>query len=143
MKHTPDDIIQEARSWLGVPFVHQGRTRYGVDCLGLLMGIAASLQLVDRHGVPLTHHDQRAYSTMPCVQHLYATLSDACREVDAWQHGDIGLFRIEGRAQHVAIYADAPMPMLIHAYQSAGCVVEHHYDATWMRRLASIFRVLG
>jgi cell wall-associated NlpC family hydrolase len=30
-------IVSAARSWLGVPWRHQGRTRQGVDCAGLVV----------------------------------------------------------------------------------------------------------
>ena len=37
MPADPDAIIAAARAWLGVPWRHQGRTRQGVDCAGLVV----------------------------------------------------------------------------------------------------------
>jgi cell wall-associated NlpC family hydrolase len=146
--HTSHPILNEARSWLGVPFVHQGRTRHGVDCLGLLMQIAKELQLYDREGNLFSHHDCCTYSTTPCPQELYTALERACVCVNlsicSIQSTDIGLFTIEGRAQHLGIFAHADDGVslhLIHAYQPAGRVVEHQYDAAWKRRLHSVFRL--
>lgn len=34
---TPDDIVKYARSWMGTRWVHQGRSKRGIDCAGLLM----------------------------------------------------------------------------------------------------------
>ena len=35
-------IAKEARTWLGVPYVHRGTTKRGDDCTGLLLGILQS-----------------------------------------------------------------------------------------------------
>ncbi|WBQ10873.1 hypothetical protein L2D01_03620 [Hyphomonadaceae bacterium ML37] len=37
---TSEGIIAEARGWLGVPWGHQGSTRCGVDCVGLVVCLA-------------------------------------------------------------------------------------------------------
>ena len=31
------EIVDAARNWVGVPYRHQGRTRNGIDCVGLLL----------------------------------------------------------------------------------------------------------
>ena len=46
-------IVAAARSWLGVPWRHQGRARQGIDCAGLVV-------LVGR-GLGLTDYDTAAY----------------------------------------------------------------------------------
>jgi cell wall-associated NlpC family hydrolase len=38
-----DIIIEEARSWIGVPFHHQGRTKSGCDCIGIVLACARRL----------------------------------------------------------------------------------------------------
>ena len=48
-----DAIVAEARTWLGVPWRHQGRSRAGVDCAGLVVLVARALELAD--------HDSTAY----------------------------------------------------------------------------------
>lgn len=42
-----DAIVAEARTWLGVPWRHQGRSRAGVDCAGLVVLVARALELAD------------------------------------------------------------------------------------------------
>ncbi len=44
---TRDDILAEARTWLGVPFKHQGRTHRGVDCVNLLKQVCVGLGVDD------------------------------------------------------------------------------------------------
>jgi hypothetical protein len=40
---TREDIINAARSYIGVRWEHQGRTRNGLDCIGLLVCIAKDI----------------------------------------------------------------------------------------------------
>ena len=44
---TRTDIVAAARGWLGVPWRHQGRSRAGVDCVGLVVVVCRSLGLSD------------------------------------------------------------------------------------------------
>ncbi len=45
--YTSDQILAAARSWIGTPFVHQGRLKgVGVDCVGLLVGVGRELGMV-------------------------------------------------------------------------------------------------
>lgn len=38
---TPLALYDRALSWVGIPFVHQGRNRHGCDCAGLVLGVLA------------------------------------------------------------------------------------------------------
>ncbi|MDW9531866.1 NlpC/P60 family protein [Sinorhizobium meliloti] len=42
---TLQDIITEARTWLGVKFKKGGRDRFGVDCVGLLVNVGRNCGL--------------------------------------------------------------------------------------------------
>ena len=42
-----NDIVTEARTWVGTPYHHQARLKgVGVDCAGLVIGVARALDLV-------------------------------------------------------------------------------------------------
>jgi len=43
---TRDSIVQIARSWLGTPFKHQGRTKRGLDCAGLIILVGKELKVL-------------------------------------------------------------------------------------------------
>ncbi len=43
-----EDIVVEARKFLGVPFLHQGRTEHGLDCVGLVVVVANRLGISGR-----------------------------------------------------------------------------------------------
>lgn len=50
-----DAVVSEAQSWIGVPYVYGGSSRYGVDCSGLTQQVFASL------GVSLPHSAASQY----------------------------------------------------------------------------------
>ncbi len=126
---TPADFIAAARSYVGVPFRHQGRTRHGVDCIGLVVCAArdAGLALVDRTDYP---RDPNGLLPVEMARQFAA--------VETGQGGDILLMRFRGEPQHVAILAGET---LIHGYASIGRVVEHGLDAKWRRRIVAAYRL--
>lgn len=145
-------LVVAARGWLGTRFQHQGRCkrsamhRGGVDCLGLLMGIAKELMLKARDGRALTTHDRLDYGHYPAAGGLQCQLDALLWPGEPpMMPGQIGLFRIDGQAQHLGIftdYAEAGDGLgLIHAYAPARQVVEHRLDVMWERRLAGLWRV--
>lgn len=126
---TPADFIAAARSYVGVPFRHQGRTRHGVDCIGLVVCAARDigLTLADRTDYP---RDPNGLLPLEMARQF--------APVESTQAGDILLMRFRGEPQHVAILAGAT---LIHGYASIGRVVEHGLDAKWRRRIVATYRL--
>ncbi|HET7478067.1 MAG TPA: C40 family peptidase [Rubrobacteraceae bacterium] len=49
MAASGDAVVAEAQTWLGVPYVYGGSSRYGVDCSGLTQAVFGEF------GVPLPH----------------------------------------------------------------------------------------
>ena len=128
------EIIRIARTWLGVPFLHQGRSRDGVDCGGLLIvvGREAGVEILE----PLT------YSMSPDPAVIRAPLEMHCAVIpvaDALP-GDVLWLSFAGEPRHVAIVSDIGM---IHAWAGPGKVVEHRIDATWQRRIRAAYRPRG
>lgn len=134
-------LIDLARTYLGVPFAHQGRSRRGVDCLGLLVCVAREAELM-REGVPLAQCDETDYGHLPDENRLRAGLAALLDPVpsEALQPGDVAQFRIDGSARHVGLvadYAGSPGELsLIHAYAPSRCVVEHRLSEEWRAALA-------
>jgi hypothetical protein len=146
---TNERIVACARSWLGTRFHHQGRLkktdkhRGGVDCLGLLAGIASELQLIRAGGECLASLDEIDYSHSPDVARLKGRLSEILVSVDQkeMKPGDILLLRIDNNPQHLAIVSDRQDGYgIIHAYAPARAVVEHVLDSWWCARIDAIFR---
>jgi cell wall-associated NlpC family hydrolase len=152
MPPTPEQIVACARSWLGTRFAHQGRLKRtqthqgGVDCLGLLVGVARELDIHGKDGLPLAQLDETDYAHYPDTVHLRWQLSRAMQEfpVDQIQPGDVVLMSIDGHPQHLGIIAKPYTGMgytLIHAYAPARKVVEHALDDYWQSKVIAVYRV--
>lgn len=145
-----DDIVAAARGWLGTRFHHQGRLKKtaahngGVDCLGLLIGVAGELDLRLLDGSPAVALDSTDYTHTPDTEYLRRQLLRALEPIPGdgiIAPGDILLFRIDHFPQHLAIVSDMPSGLgIIHSYAPARQVVEHCFDDWWKSRVQSAFR---
>lgn len=136
---TAMEIVNESRTWLGVRWLHQGRSRAGVDCIGLVIQVA--------HALALTDFDTRDYGRYATDE----TMLDLCRThlqsvaANATAPGDIAVFAFD-RQRHIGIIGDYPAAgelSLIHAHAVNRHVVEHRLDAVWQRRIIGRFRFPG
>jgi cell wall-associated NlpC family hydrolase len=143
-------IVAAARGWLGTRFHHQGRLKKsathkgGVDCLGLLVGIAADLNLQDSNGNPLMLYDETSYPHNPDSKQLIKRLSELLQSIphEQMDSGDILLLDVQGSPQHLAIVSSKDGTYhIIHAYAPAKAVVEHELDAWWQSRIVCVFRI--
>lgn len=128
---TRANIIQEARTWIGTPFKHQGRVKgIGVDCVGLIIGIAKAFNLSD---FDITH-----YSRLPDGFLMQSLLDLHLQPINkaSIQAGDILLMRFEHEPQHLAIVSDIG---IIHAYAQVRRCVEHRLDDLWRSRIVSAY----
>ncbi|MDG1286754.1 MAG: hypothetical protein P8P30_04220 [Rickettsiales bacterium] len=137
-------IIEAARGWIDTPFHHQGRVKtVGVDCLGLLIGVASELDLRDIEGRFLADFDDLAYGHMPDEKKLYAGLREALISTEILKPASIALFRIDGTARHLGILGKKNgVFTLIHAYAPARKVIEHRFDQEWAEKLVELFVVV-
>ncbi|MBK5911472.1 hypothetical protein CCR85_08205 [Rhodothalassium salexigens] len=126
-----ETIVALARRWLGTPWHHQGRVRgVGVDCAGLVIGVARDLGLD-----PV---DVTGYARRPDSDELARLVRAHLAEIPLARAGPgaVLLLRIDDRAQHLGILTDVG---LLHAYAPARRVVEHRIDALWAERIVGAF----
>lgn len=132
-------VVAAARGWLGTPFCHQGRlSGVGVDCVGLVIGVARELGLSD--------FDVTGYARSPDSDALCRLAHELMQPIppSAARPGDVLLIAIEGRARHLAIRSElAGDPAMIHAWAPQRRVVEHRIDADWAVRIRAAFRLPG
>ncbi len=140
-------IVEQARTYLGVPFRHRGRTPRGLDCAGLVVRSYADL------GVVLP--DVACYGREPHRDGLMDAMR-AAFGVPVWEGrslidravlrvGDVVVLRFEVHPHHIAIVTDDRHHGLglIHAYSppgGGGRVVEHGLDARWQSQILAVFR---
>lgn len=133
---TVDDLIAEARTWVGVPFVHQGRTRYGVDCAGFIVAMMRSAG-----ALPADFRDVSNYARRPNGE-LLTLVSRHCSRTHAETAGLLVLIRWprDDQPSHVALSTGAT---LIHCYQRQRAVVEHGFRGPWKRDAHSLWKLPG
>lgn len=132
-------ITDEAQTWLGTPYHHQGRVKgKGVDCGMLLCEVYQAVGLI-----PFI--DPRPY---PSDWHLHqmeqkylAWVSEYADKVEQPQAGDIVLYHFGKCISHAGIVIE--WPMIIHAYNGQGCVLSDGTKGKLCSRLAGFWRVRG
>jgi cell wall-associated NlpC family hydrolase len=129
---TREQVLQAARKYLGVPFQHQGRTMYGIDCIGLIVMVA--------HDLGYTKDDVSDYGRIPNGRRLMKGLEQYLDHAETPQMGDIMLFKFERIPHHVAFYTGEG---LIHSYEASTKVVEHAMDEYWKTRLVRTYSFKG
>lgn len=155
MSATREAVVACARSWLGTRFHHQGRLKKtashkgGVDCLGLLIGVASELALtspIQGSAALLSQCDEADYGHLPNGEYLTRRLEELLHGIapEEAKPGDILLFRFDNNPQHLALVSerDEHGLSIIHAYAEARRVVEHRLDAVWESRLAVAFAII-
>lgn len=130
---TRNDVVTEARLWLGTPWKHQGRLQgIGTDCVGLVVGVAKAL------GIPI--QDQDGYSeNFPSPKQLLRGLES---EMIALVHepgpGDVVLMAVD-EPIHLGILGHG---LLIHVPHGKR-VVEHHLGNGWAEKIYRAFAFSG
>ena len=130
------DVVSEARSWIGTPFKHQGRTKgVGVDCIGLVYGVAESLGLTPDE-LP---QEYIGYSRMPEQGRLREALDKYMDRISLSraEPGDVLLMTFARDPQHVAITTGNT---IIHAYSLVKKCTEHSLSPKWTRRICGAYR---
>lgn len=107
-------FVAAARGWIGVPSRHQGRSRGGVDCIGLVVMAARDCG----YDVPMTAN----YGRFQAYFQYKPMLMGFCERVGAAGEGIIGLFMNEAHL-HVCVITEKGT--IIHAPGAPNAVKEH------------------
>lgn len=132
---TRADIVREAKTWIGTPFKHQGRIKgVGVDCAGVVIGIAHALAISDFNYTHYSHVPDGVTLRRLLEEHLIPKF------MSALQPGDIVLMCFDAQPQHVGILSEDG---IIHAYAQVRRCCEHRLDAVWRSRMVSGYAYPG
>jgi cell wall-associated NlpC family hydrolase len=138
---TRQQIINEARSYLGTPFHIQGRMKgVGVDCVGLVVGLCQAFN------VP--HEDCKTYDHNGKGADLLSYLRKSLIETDAIESGNVLAFWIRKADLpcHCGIYVKGnnyQQDTIIHTHNGIGKVCEHRLSGEWARRIVASFKLPG
>ena len=126
----------EAHKYIGVPFLHRGRTTRGLDCVGLLILCAIDCGY--------DQYKEFAYGREPRNSILEGVLADHFGEpVDRPpQINDVVLMRLRkgGEPSHVGIITTHPHGLgIIHAYGEIERVVYQRFTKSMAARIAGVY----
>jgi NlpC/P60 family putative phage cell wall peptidase len=140
MNHTREQIIAEARAWIGTPYRHQASLKgIGCDCLGLVRGVWRALLGPEPETAPPYARDWAEATGQETLAEAAARHLVPLDDPAMFAPGDVLLFRYRERyaAKHAAIVT-AP-DLMVHAHDGAA-VAEVAISPWWRRRLAYAFR---
>lgn len=135
---TRDAVVSVARSLIGVRYRHQGFSRLGCDCIGLIALVGIELAMPSALAWardPQMHN----YGPRPDPAVLMAAVAKYMKPVDPErvQVGDVLVMRWEDDPQHFAIVtaltSDGWPANLIHSYAAVHKVSEHHIEGEWRK----------
>lgn len=129
----PARVVEVARTWVGVPFRHQGRDGHGIDCVGLPILVLQELGLLGKE------FSTEAYGRLPTGE-IVERLRAVCTPLEKALPGSLVVIAWTKIAAHTAICTG---DTLIHAYEAVGSVVEHGYRGRWVRMTHSIWALPG
>lgn len=137
---TRKQVVHEAKRWLGVPWKHQGRSRRGVDCVGLVYCVALDLGLVEEGEVRIPRYGPQPDGTLLSYfeQHMVR------RPVSHLAPGAVMIFSFARSPYHAGILTSVNPSSLIHAYARRRKVVPDMVDSVlWGRVPCALYDFKG
>jgi len=137
---TREQVVAEARTWLGILFKHQGRSRSSVDCIGFPWCVARDLKLLD--DIDLDSPKVKpylGYGKAPIPSKFLGALREHLVQIELSEvlMADLILFRGKFYPNHLAIVTDYG---IIHSSAERGKVVEHCMDDKIRKKRLYAFR---
>ena len=140
---TRAEVVAEARTWIGAPWIDKGRTRHGIDCAGLPIMVA--------HALGLSDFDVRTYPRTGRA-HLFLEQfreNTDLKPVDEMKPGDMLTFRQGIYSCHCAIVSEREYDRgrlvlsIIHAHELRRRVMEEPIDDYWRGIVTGCFAYRG
>lgn len=134
-----EEIIAEARGWIGVPWLHQGRTRIGIDCAGIVVVVHQAF------GLPV--YDEFGYQRRPQGAGFLRPFRRGMdqKPINSVMPADVFVFRDGGNSCHAAFVGyRGDQLTIIHSHAGRRKVVEEPLDqGDWLSRRVACFVVRG
>lgn len=129
---TKQQFVEQARTWIDVPYHHQGYSKSGADCIGFVIGALLDIgKDVREWDIPNRARHPDGFTFENQIRKIFIP-------IDNPESGDLLLFRIYKHPQHCALLTDTG---IIHAYESVGKVVETSYTERWQKLLVQAFEL--
>lgn len=134
------NTVNAARQWLGVKWVHQGRTPAGIDCAGLVIVVAKNQGFANYD----TTNYQRRTTGNDFLRHFNENMKR--KRPDERMPGDVIILRDSYFPCHCGILAADHLgeETIIHAYAPRKKVVEDYLaQGDYLEKLVAIFEFKG
>lgn len=135
MSVTREQVVAAARRYMDVPWVHQGRSMLGVDCIGLHVCPARDLGT--------TAFDITDYGILADGYRLRRVLQEQCgapHPIARMRPADIILMRFRLLPHHIAMATNTGM---LHSSASVGRVVETSINRRLRSMMIEAYRFPG
>lgn len=128
-----DKVIEKARSFIGIRWRHQGRTKDGLDCVGL---VVCSLNECGMQIEDFTGYSRRP--TNMAFINYFIERGGVHAKRSEMDIGDILIFSERSYPCHTGFLSSREgKPTLIHAYLPSRKVVEESFSDIWKRKLVA------
>lgn len=128
---TAADVVRVARTWVDVPFRHQGRDRKGIDCWGVPVVVLREL------GALPDGFDEAAYPRQPLLEQIQKRLLQFCTRLPEPVPGALIALQLQRTVTHVGLYTDADTLIQSVDRDRGGGVIEHGFRGLWRTRYAT------
>ena len=133
-----EEVVEEARSWIGTRWRHQGRTRHGIDCAGLVIVVAQKFGLQDTNPVD---YPRRTSGDKFVTYFRAAGMVDI--PYSERRPGDVVLVQDHGLPCHCGFFSiKRGVDHYIHGYAIRRQVVEEPI-APWLPKVTHVLRFPG
>ena len=127
---TPNELIAEARTWLGTPFHPNQHVKFlGADCVGLIYGIGAACGI--------TFPERRTVYPMRPDGTLKPYLDKHLIMQTEAGPADILLMAFDSEPHHLALYTGST---IIHSYVRVRKCIEQPMADIWWPKVCGIYR---
>ena len=139
-----NQILEEARSYVGTPYHHQGRLKgVGLDCSGLIVCVAKSLGLFE--STIVNYSKRQEYFTNILMVEIKKYMIEI--DVDDACPGDVLVFWMNARTKTPAHLAIKTERGIIQTFDDANKKLNKVVDTTlspsWHRRITNVFKFQG
>lgn len=125
-------------SWIGLPYLKDGRQRSGLDCWGYF----ALLQR-ERHGFDIAEYDGPSWSKdadVNAIAEAARAFAQRFAEVEPGEEseGDGVLFNMMGAPMHIGYVVRKGL--MLHIEEACDSCAERYTDRAWAKRIAGFYR---
>jgi len=136
---TRDEVVADARQWLGTPFMHQERVLgHGGDCVAMAEWLALRYHLIEK---PFRTNYGPEPNMREIIQGMKAAGLEKLRSIDDRLPADILFIQWAKEPQHLGLLL--PGNRIIHGYSTSGKYVESNLNGRLLDGLRSVWRFPG